>query len=515
MDRRRALTIAVVVVVVAIAGWFGYQRFFASARSTEQSLGEEITVERGTILATVNASGSVQPNRQVSLSFRTVGTVEEIFVDEGESVEEGAPIARLESDDLELAVRQAEAGLAAAEAQLRRLTKPGDDADVAAVEAALRSAQANLERVQEGANPQEIAAARANLSAAQEALNALLAGPDEAQVAQAAANVKSAEAALKTAQAAYDRVKWRDDVGALPESTQLEQATIEFERARVVYQDTLEGPSQQEIQQARAQVAQAQANLDTLLESPTAADIAAAESQVRQAEANLAQVQQGASAEEIDAQEAQVEQARISLAQAERNLAGAELTAPFSGTVASLNIKEQETVAAGTPAVVVADFSRFELEVSVDELDIGRVAVGDPVTITLDAYRDEPMRGSVIRVASVPAVDEGVVSYPVRIELDLDTAPGPLRAGLTASVDIVTQRLEDVLTLPNRAISIDRNTGEIFVLTQENGETVRTEIELGLRDDEKSEIRAGLDEGDTVIIPDVDRREELRQQFGG
>ncbi len=511
--RRRLIAVVLLLSLVGVT-WWSYSRFTPTSDAPSEE-GERVVVKRGTILATVDASGNLEANRQVVLTFRTPGQVAEVLVEEGEAVQEGQLLARLDTAELELAVRQAEVNLQAAEARLRQLRRPGTPAEVAAAEAALKSAQENLARVKAGPSPEEIAAARAQLQAAEAALERLLAGPDKAQIAQAAAALKLAEANLRQAQAAYDAVAHRPDVAMLPQALQLEQATIEYERAKVAYEEALKGPSEDQIEQARAQVSQARANLQRLLESPTPADIAAAEAQVAQAEANLRRLTEGASPEEIEVQQAQVEQARIALEQARLNLQGAEIRAPFDGTVVALGIKEGEVVSAATPAVTLADLSRFELRVTVDELDVGLVREGQPVTITLDAYRDTPMSGTVVYVAPVPAGQQGVVSYPVRIELDLTTAPGPLRAGMTASAEIVVQRLEDVLVVPNRAISFDRTTGQPTVLKVEDGTAVPVEIAIGLRGKAQTEVVAGLEEGDVVLIPVVNRRERLRQELRG
>lgn len=511
---RRGLIVIAVLVILIGGTWWGYTRQTSSAAETPSEEGEQVIVQRGTILATVEASGNLAVNRQVVLTFRTPGQVAEVLVEEGDQVREGDVLARLDTADLELAVRQAEINLKIAETQLAKARRPGTPAEIAAAEAALKSAQENLARVKAGPSPEEIAAARAQLEAAEAALQRLLAGPDEAQIAQAAASLKLAEANLSQAQAAYDAVAHLPNVAMLPQALQLEQATIEYERAKAVYEQTIQGPTEDQIEQARAQVEQARANLQRLLESPTPADIAAAESQVAQAEANLRRLTEGASPEDIEIQQAQVEQARLALEQARLNLEGAEIRAPFDGTVVAVGVKEGEMASSATPAITLADLSRFELRVTVDELDVGLVREGNPVTVTLDAYRDTPMSGTVIYVAPVPEAQQGVVSYPVRIELDLSTAPGPLRAGMTASAEIIVRTLEDVLIVPNRAISFDRTTGAPTVLKLENGTPVPVEIAIGLRGKTHTEVVAGLQEGDVILIPGVNRREQLRQELG-
>lgn len=514
---RRGIIALVVVVLLAAVSWIGYTRLGGQDETASVASEEQITVTRGRLVASINASGTVNPNRQITLVFDTPGRVAEVLVEEGQDVREGDLLARLDTTDLELAVRQAEINLEIAQAQLDRVRNPASsEEEIRAAEAQLRSAEANLAKLKAGPSAAELAAARANLEAAQAALDRLLAGPDPVQLASAQQRLKNAEAALRQAQAAYDQVKWRPDIAMLPQSLQLEQATIEYEAARIAYEEVANSPTPEQIAQARAQVETARANLQRLLETPSEAEIAAAEAQVEQARANLRRLRGEVDSVDVRIQEAQVEQAQLALEQARRNLEGAQLVAPFDGTVATVNIKPFELVSSATPAIVLADLSRFELEVGVDELDVGQVQVGNPVTVTLDAYQDATMRGTVIHVAPVARTDaQGVATYPVRIELDVSTAPGPLRAGMSGNAQIVTQVLEDVLIVPNRAIAIDRTTGRLTVWKLENGQAVPVEIAIGLRGDTHSEVIAGLEEGDIIIIPSIDRREQLRRQLEG
>nr|WP_290666264.1 efflux RND transporter periplasmic adaptor subunit [Ardenticatena sp.] len=515
---RRGVIAIIVIAVLAALSWVGYARFATSSQEESAVQSEEkIVVQRGRLVASINASGTVMPNEQVSLVFDTPGRVAEVLVEEGQTVRKGDVLARLDTTDLELAVRQAEINLEIAQAQLERLRNPASsEAERRAAEAQVQSAEANLAKLKEGPSAAEIAAARASLEAAQAALDRLLAGPDPVQLASAQQRLKNAEAALRQAQAAYDQVKWRPDVAMLPQSLQLEQATIEYEAARIAYEEVANSPTPEQIAQARAQVESARANLQRLLETPSEADILAAEAQVEQARANLQRLRGEVNPTDLRIQEAQVEQAELALEQARHNLDGATIVAPFDGTIANVNIKPYELVSSATPAIVLADMSRFELEVGVDELDVGQVKVGNAVTVTLDAYRNGVMRGRVTHVAPVARVDaQGVATYPVRVDLDLATAPGPLRPGMTGNAQIVTQVLEDVLIIPNRAISIDRTTGKLSVWKIENGTPVSVEIAIGLRGDTHSEVIAGLEEGDIVIIPSIDRREQLRRQLEG
>jgi len=141
------------------------------------------------------------------------------------------------------------------------------------------------------------------------------------------------------------------------------------------------------------------------------------------------------------------------------------------------------------------------------------VAAGQPVTITLDALPGETLRGQVVRVADTALPEAVVVSYLVTVRFDPTDAP--LRAGMTANVDLVIERREDVLLVPNRFIRIDRGTGRVYVDKVVGGQIVPVEVQTGLRDETHSEILAGLQEGDVVALVQESTGTQLRQQMQG
>ncbi len=545
--RRILIGTGILLAIAAVIVALNWNQITAGA-VPETIIADSVAVERGAIAATVNATGNVEANQQIDLTFDTPGRVAEVLVAEGDTVTGGQVLARLDTKDLEYAVAQAQANVEAQQARLDQLKNPGSEEAIAAAEAQLASARANLERLQAGTDvaaaqaalasaqanlnqlyatrDSEIAAAQAQLDSAQAALTALEAGPDSAQLVSATAELERARINVQRAQAAYDLVRDRPDIGALPQSAELQTATIAYEVAKANYDNVVAGASAEQLAQARsnvasaranlervmstasitsaeAQVSQARANLDRLLSGDGTIDLSAAEAQVSQAENTLRQLREGASAEEIAASEATLQQAEIQLEQAQNNLTNGDLKAPFDGIVGRLGAKAGESISSATPMVTLVDLSAFRIEVEVDEVDIGQVKVGDQVTVFVDSLPDTEIPGEIEFIAPVPTALEGVVSYPVRIIMDASDAPD-LRAGMTANVDITTEVREDTLLIPNRMVIIDRTTGQLFAERQTATGVERVEITVGLRNEELSEITSGLVEGDVVVI----RRDE-------
>jgi len=452
---KKAVPIVFIIAVLAAAGVWAYDKYFAKAEQP-QAEREELKVVRGSLAALVNTTGTILPERQTTLSFKGVGRVAEVMVEEGQSVRAGDLLARLESTDLEYAIAQAELALSSAQAQLLRLERPPSQYDLDAAQAALDSAEAAYQRLREGASEEEKRVARAN--------------------------VDQAKAALDQAQLAYNLVADRPEVAMLPQALQLQQATIAYETAQASYDLTVRGPS--------------------------AAELAAAQSAITQAKAAMARLEAGVAEEDLLLAQLQVKQAQLSLEQAKHQLEGTTLTAPHDGVITLVGIRPGE-LTGGQPAFVLTDLSRYHLDVYIDEIDIGQVAVSQPVTVTLDALPGDVLTGRLDQIAEVASLDSGVVTYKATIHL----VPGDvaLRVGMTANVDILTELRQGALLVPNRFIRMDRTTGQAFVDRLSGDQIQPTEIQIGLRNENSSEVLAGMNEGDVIVLVQESSREQLRR----
>jgi len=238
------------------------------------------------------------------------------------------------------------------------------------------------------------------------------------------------------------------------------------------------------------------------------ADIAVAKAQVSAQEANLAGVQ--ASYDDLVAPprnvdlaslRAEVSRQAAALSAAKDDLAKTELRALADGVVSKLDVEVGENVTANQNVVgIISD--GFSIKVDISEADIAKVSVDDPVDITLDAYGDDvQFFGHVVKIEPAETEISGVVYYKTTILFDDIAEQYEIRSGMTANIDILTNKKENVLVIPRRAVlTQDRKKIVRVVQDATKGIFEEREVETGLQgDDGLIEIVSGLTDGEDVV----------------
>ena len=204
--------------------------------------------------------------------------------------------------------------------------------------------------------------------------------------------------------------------------------------------------------------------------------------------------------------ELQSDIARANLESAKLNLEKAVITATFDGIVADITITEGKDVSAATLATSVislVDTSEIKMSGFIDEIDIAMVQPGQEANILLDALPDEKVKGEVAFISLVGTTQTGVVFYDTTITLENPVAE--LRDGMTATAEVIIERRDDVLLIPNRSIRGTMENPTVLVLVDEQVE--EREITLGLTDGINTEVLSGLEEGEKVIVPTAAERQ--------
>jgi HlyD family secretion protein len=200
----------------------------------------------------------------------------------------------------------------------------------------------------------------------------------------------------------------------------------------------------------------------------------------------------------LDAAKARLEKARRDVAVVQTELAYAVIRSPITGTVASVTTQEGETVQASfnTPtfATIIED-GALELIAMVDETDIGNVAIGNPVSFTVEAYPAKEFEGTVARIAPKGTIISGVVNFEVMVRID--SPAEVLKPDMTANVSVRTAERE-ALVVPNAAVQ--RDGSERYVWVERDGELERKVVTVGTRDASFTEVRQGIGPGDRVLV---------------
>jgi HlyD family secretion protein len=236
---------------------------------------------------------------------------------------------------------------------------------------------------------------------------------------------------------------------------------------------------------------------------------------------------------DVDAARYSLLSAEASLKEAEENLIKTNIFAPMSGIVTKLNVEKGERVVgtsmmAGTELLRIADLSKMEALVEVNENDIIRVKKGDTAVVEVDAYLGDKFKGVVTEIANSASstgvsVDQ-VTSFDVKIlllresyeHLITDRNPEPFRPGMSATVDIQTKRKEHVLSVPIQAVTTRKDTTQALeeedllvsvneepkevVFVVEKPLTLMREVKTGIQDDNFIEIVEGITPDDLVVV---------------
>lgn len=200
--------------------------------------------------------------------------------------------------------------------------------------------------------------------------------------------------------------------------------------------------------------------------------------------------------------DAQLKQAEANAEVAKVQLSYTSIYALTSGVIASVSTQEGETVMAGLAAptfVNIIDLTRLEVQVYVDETDIGKILIGQEATFTVDTYSDTDFKGNVTAIYPKAVIQDNVVNYIVVVEI-IDFKDKILRPEMTATVTIHLETRKNVIAIPSKAIIRER--GERFVTVMENGTAISRKIKTGWYNSSFTEVVDGLNEGETVLLPE-------------
>jgi RND family efflux transporter MFP subunit len=559
--------IASAVILALTAGFFGgewlrnradTQAPVASQPAPKRSTSVKVaTVEVDTVEDASEFVGTLEAKRSVNVRPEIEGRVAEIFVEAGEFVREGQPIARLESEQLQAELRRAEANLSRARSQLAELQAGPRQEEISAARARLNQERANLERLQAGPRREEVTSARARVDRAKAQLAELQAGSRVEEIAEAQARLEEAEARLADARSgslleeiaqaksqievrqaelelAKDRVERNRELreeGAIPELDfqeyikeeqaaearvneakgrveQLEQnrrsqiqrleATVEQQRQALLRLEN--GTRPEEIARSKAEVAEAESNLSQLVNGTRPEEIAEAKAQVAEAESDLSQLLNGTRPEEIARAEAEVAAAIAEVESYRARLNNAEVLAPFSGVIGDVPLKVGDFANKGDTITTLTENQELELRLPIPMEKQSELQLGLSVEVT-DAEGQSLGSGRITFIS--PTVSD---SQTVLAKTTIDNRQRELQSGQFVRARVIWDRRQSVV-VPMTAVNFLGQERFVFVALGEGEEQKATKVpvKLGLIKGDRAEIVGGLQGGEKLIVSGIQR----------
>ncbi|MCR4334481.1 MAG: efflux RND transporter periplasmic adaptor subunit [Patescibacteria group bacterium] len=493
------------LIIILLIGYYFYGKINNSSVQVSYVLG---SVERGVITTSVSASGQVSTLKQVDIKPKASGDIVSVPVINGQEVKAGTLIAVIDTRDAEIALESARIALA-------KLTQPADAVSLIQAQNALEDAiQSNQKSIDDG------------FSAVS---NAFLDMPDvviglsdifykngsylnEQNVLYLGDTTREyrnkAIISLGVARNKYDAtliqyktlsrtsatssiesliVNTYDTVKSLSDAIKDAKNTIDY----VISQKSDRGQSLavSAIADVNNWTGKINNNLVNLLSIKN--NIINFASSLREKQQSLIKLESGPDALDIQSQQ-------LSLKQKEYAYQDYFVRAPFDGIIAKLNLKKGDSASSGT-AIATLITSQKIANISLNELDVAKIKLGNKSILSFDAVQDLSITGEVTEIDTIGTVTQGVVTYSVQITFD--TQDERIKSGMSVSASIISDSRQDVLKVPNSAIKTSRGISSVQMLI--NNVPSNIPVTVGISNDTESEIISGINEGDSIIIRTV------------
>jgi HlyD family secretion protein len=277
-------------------------------------------------------------------------------------------------------------------------------------------------------------------------------------------------------------------------------ATADFERAKV----DAEGPDVPLLKRAYDR---AQTMAKDGVVSASALDDAQKNYELALNKQNVAKAQLTVSKAKAVQAQAQVAQSRANLAQLEEQLSYTDIESPLDGVVLSRDVELGDAVSSilvlgssATQVMTLGDTSEVYVQGKVDESDIGKVYMAQPARIKVESFKDKTFNGKVTKISPMGVEKDNVTTFEVRVSIN--NPGGELKAEMTANAEIILQERKNVLQIPEGALIYDKDKKASVEIPDPKGKDGKRKVavEIGISNGAKTQVMAGLKEGDQVVL---------------
>jgi HlyD family secretion protein len=558
---RHKIIVSIIIIIAILGGCLGYTKIFSKNDTIRYVTAK---VQKGTLVVSISGSGQVSASNQIDIKPKASGDVIYVGVKNGQEIKAGTLIAQLDAQDAQKTVRDAEVSLESAKLSLEKIKKPADTLSILQAENSLAQAKESKQKAEDDLQ-KAYEDGFNTVSNAMLDLPGIMSGIEDMMfhntidprsgygdnitwyVNQTNYQTGAKDKAIHYMNDVYNaynnaRKMYEENFDNYKTTSRTSsEATIEalilqtYETTKTVadtiktidnyidfVQDDMEKhniaiPTMVSTHQTNINLYTSKTNshlLNLLAIKRTIEDtkntIVNTNRSIAEKTEYLAKLKAGADALDIQSAELAVKQRENALLDAKEKLADYFIRAPFDGIIAKLNVKKGDTVSASTAIATIVTKQKIA-EISLNEVDVAKVKVGQKATLTFDAVPDLTLTGEVAEVDAVGTVSQGVVTYTVKISFD--TQDERVKPAMSVSASIVTEIKPDVLLVPNSAIKSRGETNYVempaesdIVLATANPNGAifknplrRQPVEIGSASDEFTEVINGLKEGDIVI----------------
>lgn len=543
---KNKLVLAVIILAAGFGGYFWY----SSSKTVKKTVSyATAAVETGTIIQSVSGTGQVSATNTVDLKTKAAGEIISVAAKTGQDVKDGDVIAKIDDSDARQSVTDAQIALETAQLSLDKLQEPVDELSLMQAENALTQANESYQDAKDSLAKgyddgfTDVASAFLDLPTVMTGLQDIVQGSNSL-VVQSSANyleyyynaVKESDGALKymkdagsayaTARKDYDKnIEDYKAASRFSDTATIEALIIETYNTTKEISEAVKNVSNM-IQfyedKATENNAEPQSFADTQLASLTTYSskvnshlsslfsdtdsiqnnkntIISSQRTIQEKTLSLSDLKEGTDDLTIRSQQLAVNQKAAALKTAKDKLEDYAVIVPFDGMISDFAVDVGDTVSSGATVGTLITDSQIA-EITLNEVDIAKAEVGQKATLTFDAVDGLSLTGKVSEIDAVGTVSQGVVSYTIKIAFDAQDSR--VKPGMSVTASIITDSKQNVLMAANAAVKSD-NAGsyveELADETNASGKLNKVYVETGISNDEYTEIKSGVSEGDMIV----------------
>lgn len=503
--------ILVVVLVIALGGLIGWRLHLNAQVAAKQTQERSARSKMAPVVAVAPAAvrdivhtfeevGSVESPFNVKIAAKVTGRIDYLQVREGDAVQAGQVLVRVDPSEIAAQVAQSQAALAESRSRLAQAELTQNPTNVSVTtsirqqQAAMESARADLHQVTENYNSQ-VAAAQSAVTDAQGKVDSA-----EAGVGSAKAQVTSAKANLANAQSKFNRMSDLYKQGFIAaQDVDDARTTADVMSGSVDVANGQQNAAQAQLRSAEAQLDSARKNLD-IVRTKGKADIEASRARLTQAQAALDYAksntaQKPAYQANLAALRSAVAASEASLRNLQAQQANTVLAAPITGYVTARYMDPGSMATSGSPILAIQAFRVAWVNVPVPEEESEKVHVGQTATVRLDAIPGREFTGKIVNLN--PSADTLSRQFTARVELD--NRQNLIKPGMFARVDVVTDRITGALVVPREAVQQGKDGATVTVVDEANT-SHKEPVTVGASDANGIAVLSGLEAGQKVVV---------------